>query len=181
MEDTQRLNPLARGCADACRQCLRVIDCVEPGQYGRPIGGHSSVGAHMRHCLEHFLCFFQGWDAGSPINYDARERDRSLENDPEAARRALADILERLEALDGEDPRQPLTVLQTPASDMEPVPLRSALERELVFLSSHCIHHLALIRLLVEMSDASAALGDVGVAYSTAARRDCFAGFGDGI
>jgi hypothetical protein len=180
-ESPSSLNPLIRGCQEACLQCLRVATILPPERYGSPAAGHSSIGAHMRHCLDHFFCFFAGWDSGQPIDYDARQRNPALERDPEAARRAIESIMERLGALEGQDPRRPVTVLQMPAADAQPAPLSSTLERELVFLSSHCIHHLALMRLLVEMIDGARDLGDVGVAYSTAAYRDCFAGLGDGI
>jgi uncharacterized damage-inducible protein DinB len=158
-----------------------VVDCLGSENYAKAVPGHSSVGAHMRHCLDHFFCFFKGWDAGSPINYDARQRNPGLQNDPEAARAAIHDIVARLEELADQDPRQPLTVQQTPAKDEEPVSLQTTLERELVFLSAHSIHHLALMRLLIEMLDTAKDVGDLGVAYSTVGHRDFFTGLGEGI
>jgi len=38
----------------------------------------------------------------------------------------------------------------TAAADEEPMPVESSIQRELLFLQSHTIHHMALIQLLCE-------------------------------
>ena len=40
----------------------------------------STIGGHVRHNLDHFLCLEQGLKSGS-VDYDARERDEFLETD----------------------------------------------------------------------------------------------------
>ncbi|MBI5155194.1 hypothetical protein HZA57_08150 [Candidatus Poribacteria bacterium] len=167
-------SPHLRGLREACKECLDLVGALAPGQYGKGVGNHSSIGAHMRHCLDHFLCFFRGLEAGA-VNYDARERNPRLETDPECFQSVMAEILEELEALEGRDLSAPLTILQAPASGCEPLPLQSTIERELVFLSSHTIHHIAIMALVAELGKCQVPEG-LGVAFSTAAYRKQLAG-----
>ena len=39
-----------------------------------PLGGGASIGAHYRHCLDHFRQLFAGLENGM-IDYDARTRE----------------------------------------------------------------------------------------------------------
>lgn len=158
-------NELIEGCRESCRRCLALVDSLTPEQYTLSIGGRSAIGAHMRHCAEHFLCFFHGL-AGGRVNYDARERDLALETDPSAIRAALSRIEEQLAALADADPDQPIIIEVTAASGSEPRALASSIGRELAFLSSHNIHHLALMTVLADLAGGKID-ESIGLAYST--------------
>ena len=100
----------------------------------------------MRHILEFYECFLEGIASGH-IDYDARKRDLSLETMRIAALtkiRAIIDALESRPELQGD------AVVWVRMEDCEardvPVPfLTSSIGRELQVLSSHTIHHFALI------------------------------------
>ena len=101
----------------------------------------AGVGAHLRHCLD----FVRGLTAGiaeGRVDYDARERDVAIENDPKVALGELNELARRVEALEGEDlaPDRPLEVRQD-NSDW----VRSTVGRELNIVMSHTVHHYALI------------------------------------
>ena len=49
--------------------------------YAKKFANSSTIGAHIRHCLEHIDELFHGIDKNL-INYDLRERDKVLENCP---------------------------------------------------------------------------------------------------
>jgi uncharacterized damage-inducible protein DinB len=161
------------GCLEACRRCESVVDAVVRHDGGRAGAGWRAVGPHLRHCVEHFRLLLGGLDSGR-VDYDARERDPRLENDPEAMRRALKEISAALSGL--EIDRLPLTlvVTQSAAPGHRPLTTPSCLERELVFLSSHSIHHIAIMALAAETAGASVP-PDLAVAYSTEAHRDALA------
>ena len=65
--------------------------------------GSSSIGAHVRHILDRFHCFFAGV-AGASIDYDVRKRDSEIEQNAEATMFALESVAPLIELL------QPLPV-----------------------------------------------------------------------
>lgn len=155
------------GCLDSCAQARALVDALTPAQYVHAEQGQSSIGAHMRHCMDHFLCFLRGLDAGE-INYDARDRDEALENDREVFQRVVSDVCEALSALDGANLSRPLVMRQIPAPGFEPVFATSTIDRELLFLMSHCIHHVAIAKVLARAWGITMP-ANLGVAYSTVA------------
>lgn len=157
------------GCLIACRRCADAAEALAPEQYARRVPGHHSIGEHLRHCVEHFQLLFRGLDLGV-VDYDARERDPELETDPRTLLAALASIAERLEALDERALGVSLTIRVLASPGREPVLVESTLGRELSFLSSHNIHHIALMGMLAE-SMGIALPKDLGLAYSTAEHR----------
>lgn len=160
-------HPLIRGCQEACGRITELVEGLTPEQYASPVAGHSAVGAHVRHCLDHFECLFRGLAAGE-VDYVARERNSELERDPDRFRRAVDGVLSKLDAFSESDLDRPLRVRDMPAEDAEPVSTSSTVARELVYLSSHCIHHLAIMTLLAEMQGCRLREG-IGLAFSTQA------------
>lgn len=160
-----RLPDAVSGCLEACRRCEVVIDTVlaqNPAKY-------SAVGPHLRHCIDHFRLLLDGWPAGR-VDYDARERDERSERDPEAMRGALRRAAQGLAAIGGADLGRELRVSQSAAPGAPPLESDSRLERELVFLSGHTIHHIAIMVLAARASGIEVA-DDLAVAFSTEAHR----------
>jgi hypothetical protein len=163
-----------RGCLEVCRRCHQLVDELETSSTTNADEVYRMLGPHLRHCLDHFSQLFKGLDDGL-IDYDTRDRDESLERNPNRFKSALADAMNKLQSVGADELHRPIQVLQQAAIGVGPTPLDSTLERELVFLSSHTIHHLALMVQLaasrgVEVSEA------LGVAFSTAAYRATPAG-----
>ena len=157
------------GCLEACRRCESVVDAV----VDQDLAAFPSVGPHLRHCIDHFRLLLDGWRSGS-VDYDARARDVRLEQDPGVVRGALAAIAGSLTEIRSADLLHELTVTQSAAPGRPPLSSPSLLERELVFLSGHTIHHIAIMVL------AARAVGveippRLAVAYSTEAHRDSLA------
>ena len=105
------------------------------------------VGTQLRHVIDAFACFLKGWP-GRHVNYDARERDERIESDPAHAARRLAAIRHGLESMSASDGAEPLTVTMDDPRDL-PAAAPSSLARELQFLTSHTIHHFAVIALIL--------------------------------
>jgi len=100
------------------------------------------VGSHLRHALEFYGCFLEGLET-SCIDYDARKRDETIERDRHAAADKISSIIRRLDKTSSLAADEALTVRM---EDGDPnVCLRSSVGRELQALSSHTIHHFALI------------------------------------
>ena len=110
----------------------------------RELGG-STVGQHVRHCLDHCVRFVVGIPDGR-IDYDSRDRLIETERNPDAAAGTARRMMARLEAvLEGLTPDQPVEVTQACSVSGEVLPEASTCGRELQFLVSHTVHHFAMI------------------------------------
>lgn len=157
------------GCLEALRRCDDVVAILRSPR-SSAAGFYAVVGPHLRHCVDHFDCFLRGV-ADGVVDYDARDRDVDLERDPEAFLAAVRRIRSALLEV-GSAPRgRGLRVLQAAAPGHEPIAIDTTLERELLFLSSHTIHHLAIVAMIarprgVEIPE------PLFTAFSTAAYQD---------
>jgi hypothetical protein len=155
------------GCLESCRRCEAVVASIlEQDPEAFP-----AVGPHLRHCVDHYRLLLDGWRTGS-VDYDARPRDERLERDADAVLDALGEITTSLAALGEDDLERGLAVVQTAAPGRAKRRSPSCLERELVFLSSHTIHHIAIMRLAAREAGVVVP-PELAVAFSTESHRDC--------
>ena len=127
-------------------QGLELFHRLDPEVYSVSVDARASVGAHLRHVIDYYHCFFRGVGDGR-INYDERRREAALESDPRLGAAALQEIIERFGDLE-DDSERPIEV-KVDTDDAEDARSRSTLGRELQFLVSHTVHHYALIALLL--------------------------------
>lgn len=123
---------------DRVRAVLSGLNChlyVQPAPHTNGL----RIGAHMRHVLEFYGCFLDGIGRGC-IDYDARSRDASIERNLMKAMHVLDEVTRRLRSLccDG-----------TVRVHVEGIHIESTVERELLALREHTIHHCALIAVAV--------------------------------
>ncbi|WP_371193931.1 DinB family protein [Glaciecola sp. SC05] len=142
---------------DVVNQAISLLDDLSNNEYQTLITPHfaSSIGAHIRHIIDHFLALQDGLAKGH-INYNVRHRHNQTEKFVDIAVQALHDINQWLSNLDEAICQQ--TILVTSEIDISHTKsstCSSTLERELVFVSSHAIHHYALIRIMCSMQNIS--------------------------
>ncbi len=147
-KDSQLL--LIDGCINCIRQCDQVLRVVSQENYVDGSKGGASIGAHIRHILDRFHCFFTGLPDAS-IDYDARKRDREIEQSLGAASFAIATVSRRIERL-GNQPiaLEFIAVKEAVLPSCPAVEISSTLERELMGLITHSIHHLAIIVMIAK-------------------------------
>lgn len=104
----------------------------------------SSLGGHVRHCLDHFGAFLTGAESGF-VDYDHRERGTDVERDRRAALLAIRHLQERLASVDDSAHTRSVRVRAMICGDGTSLTSTSTVGRELVFVLSHTIHHNALI------------------------------------
>ena len=155
-----------RGCLETLDRCEMIIRKSPKGLFAGNDGFDHAIGPHFRHCLEHITCFLNGVGKGV-IEYDGRPREELLESDPDAFLAAAERARKGIETINPDSLGDTVTVVQTPSLDSPPVRLQSTVERELVFLSSHTIHHVALIKHICQGSGVDLPEG-TGLAFSTA-------------
>ena len=112
---------------------------------------HGPVGTQVRHVLDHYSCFLAGW-VERHVDYDGRARDARIEADPAHAAACLVRIKQGLAGLRGEAGDSELTVTQDDPRD-PPARVVTTLARELQVLTSHTIHHFAVIGLILRTLD----------------------------
>ena len=122
----------------------------------------ATVGQHLRHVIELFICLYKGYDYGI-VNYDKRDRDIRIETDRPFALYQLQQIVGCLERPDKE------LFLETLAGNdtEEPVLVRSNYYREIIYNLEHTVHHMALIRIGLSEVSAIQVPNEFGVASST--------------
>ena len=141
---------LLAGCVRSIEQCGQLLRLISAESYVDSSRGTSSVGAHVRHILDRFHCFLAGMPVGS-IDYDARNRDKSIENNPDAATFALVSVCRRIETMAAlDDLGTAITVRESVHHQGPAVTMSSTVGRELMGLVIHSIHHLAIIALIVK-------------------------------
>jgi hypothetical protein len=105
-----------------------------------------TVGAHLRHVIEHYEALLIPQQPGM-ADYDGRRRDREVERSPRAARTRLQALQQCLRLWHDAQPDTPVTVRGLGGLAGEfgfEVP--SSFGRELAFLASHTVHHFALLK-----------------------------------
>ncbi|NKB32261.1 MAG: DinB family protein [Pseudomonadales bacterium] len=146
----QVANQLIAGCRHCITQCEQLLGLLYQESFVSKSEATSSIGAHMRHILDRYHCFFAGLQSGV-IDYDERKRDKSIETNLEAASFALTSVSRRIECLDlTEVLGRTAEVRETvhPESPLAEIP--STFDRELMGLISHSTHHLAIIALIAK-------------------------------
>jgi len=111
---------------------------------------NSSTGKHMRHILDHYICFARGVD--DKINYDARDRDTRIETDRQFTIQTIEELIRDLRQLSQNalDVEQHIMVKSNEGAGDEQNPWSaSSIKRELQFLVSHTVHHYALIAVIL--------------------------------
>lgn len=166
--------PLAAANLAFVRQGYALLEAIDDDAFVRvapPIYG-SGVGAHLRHCLDHYAQFLDGWRAGR-IDYDARGRDPRVECDRAVAAVVLGAVVDGLCAVAPGDVDRPVTVTMDCGDDdvaCSGADCPSTVRRELMFLVSHTVHHYAIIAQILRHQGIDVPNG-FGVAPSTLRHR----------
>ena len=149
------------------KQLGDVIHQLTPDQYHNPLEvlTDSSVGQHVRHTLEFFICLIDGRNEGE-INYDLRKHDKVIETDPKIALSVIDSIDDFLQKETEDFPVTFKGNYQIEGTD--DMTIKSSFYRELTYNIEHAIHHMALIKIGVKAFDSNIILPDhFGVASST--------------
>ncbi len=130
------------------RQAIILLNVLDDTAYSCSAPGVTPhrAGAHLRHVIEFYDCFLDGLYS-LHIDYDARRRDESIVRSCEVAIAKLESICERLETTPALqcDSLVWVRVEDADALGLQDPYVTSSVGRELLTLSSHTIHHFALI------------------------------------
>jgi|SRR5215813_4779211 len=145
-------------------QLSESLNQLSGEEYAQPsnILFHATIGQHVRHIIELFLCLEEGYEKGL-VNYEKRKRDYRIETDKTFAASLLKDIYRRLNR-----PNKDIILEAEDYGDTaEIVSIPSNYYREIAYNLEHTIHHMALIRVGINEVSSVVLPDEFGVAYST--------------
>ena len=162
-------------------QLDQVIEKVSASQYCSVQSDlfDASLGGHVRHVLDHYDNFLSAVMPGYPnkleqseqnadrpmVNYDSRLREHSIEVDRDFARQRLQRICEGLQHMPRSDIELDI-ILQIDSAAATSLQ-HSTIGRELSFLYSHTVHHLAMISFMLRSLGLDGLPRNFGIAPST--------------
>ena len=136
----------------AIDQLIQLVTQMDNETYQTLMGRHGqqSVGKHVRHIIDHYTAFLAGAEQDQcwVLDYEHREREAILECSGQAAADRLQQIKAQLNDCCTLHAGQPVFVDYPTANGM--AGFGASIGRELAFLTSHTVHHLAVVALLAE-------------------------------
>jgi hypothetical protein len=158
------------------KQAIDYLSAVSVEDYQQVLAPYfcASAGAHMRHILDHYIALQQGLKTHT-INYNTRHRHNLLERCPESAITQWREIETWLCDLSEIDAGLSLSIIcetsiETSIESTNNSVTQSTLGRELLFISSHAIHHFSLLAIIGSLQG-QAVQTNFGLAPATASFR----------
>ncbi len=128
------------------RELRFMIERIDDESYAAPAPGRSSggIGGHVRHCLDHVGALLSATRTRL-CTYDRRSRGTSVERCRRAALRQIANLEADIACLAQDILDVPIAVETQSDTQGTMVVTRSTVAREVVFVTSHIVHHNALV------------------------------------
>lgn len=127
-----------------------VVHALSDTQYAsRPVAPFTgSIGAHVRHSLDHLTQLLLSVGTRDVLDYDRRVRGTNVEFERQSALELIQTSIQNLASLAHLPAEHPIQLVGCVDVAGPIVSVRSTLGRELIFLLSHTVHHNALIALM---------------------------------
>ena len=151
-------------------EMMRLVLTLPAEAYcARPSRVSGSIGAHVRHVLDHVSSLVAA-NPLSVLSYDHRRRGTAVETRPGDAVREMMRLDAALERWGGRVLEDPVAVAAITSTEGRSVTGWSTLARELAFVMHHTIYHQAIVALLLERLGAELPDYRFGYAPSTPQR-----------
>lgn len=154
-------------CKSVLLQLDQVVNQIDHVDYSKPIEilSGSTLGQHIRHTIEFFICLQEGCLSGV-VNYDKRRRDVTIEEDPERAKESIAGIRKFVDKIPEDFPLVLEVNYELNIEDIQTV--QSNFIRELTYNIEHTVHHMAILKIgLADITPYVRVPKGFGVAVST--------------
>lgn len=158
---------LQTACCGILTQLSNLVNQISEQDFNKPVStlGNATLGQHLRHTLEFFMCLEQGYAKGL-VNYDKRAHDKLIESDKFIALAVLSRIREFILKQDANTPLRLEVGYDLKAEEC--IMVESNYFRELVYNIEHAVHHMAIMKIGIREAAAYVNLPhDFGVAAST--------------
>lgn len=157
---------LQLACTRILQQLSDLVNALHQEEFIKPSPtlSHSTIGQHLRHTLEFFVCLQQGYEKGL-VNYDKRAHDKLIESDKFIALANIQSIIDFVDQFQDKPLR--LEVGYDLVEDNF-ITVETNAVRELVYNIEHAVHHMAIMKIGVrEVAPNIVLPPDFGIAAST--------------
>jgi uncharacterized damage-inducible protein DinB len=141
--------PLANSAVLVLTQLQQVLDQMNDQEYSKKLRilSGNTIGKHVRHILELYDCLVTGSPQQS-VNYDKRKRNPELEEVVLVASKKIEEVIAAVLLMeDG-----PMTLWAGFHHDKELMhKINSSVFRELAYNIEHSIHHMAIIKMALQI------------------------------
>ena len=129
-----------------------LLDQIDAASYTKPLAifNGSTLGQHIRHILDFYICLANGVDLGQ-IDYSTRERNPEIERDRKVAKTTFETIIDQICTCEEHNEIKVKADFSTDDTDSRPM-VKSTIGRELMFAYDHAVHHLAIIKIGIRMA-----------------------------
>jgi hypothetical protein len=161
---TRAVNTILDQLTDAVKQ-LSEVEYTSPSQ---TLSG-SSIGQHLRHTLEFFICLESGFGKGV-VNYDKRAHDHLIETNKQVA----LFTIDRIRSFVNEQMHDKSMLIEVgyDLASGNNVQVETNYFRELIYNIEHAVHHMAIIKIGIrEVAPRISLSPEFGVAASTIRHR----------
>jgi hypothetical protein len=158
---------LSQAATNILNQLADLVKQIHESDFAKPseILNGSTIGQHVRHTLEFFLCFEGGYKVGI-INYDKRNHDKLIETDKDLALAAVHQALRFVNSI-----KNNKTLILEVGYDLlkdDCIQVNTNANRELVYNIEHAVHHMAIIKIGIrQIAPYICPNKDFGIAAST--------------
>ena len=160
------MTQLSQAANNILKQLIAVVEQVNETDFCKPCAPlNATIGQHLRHTLEFFICLEQGYERGV-VNYDKRIHSKVMENDKVVALYTIRQVQEFINN-NQDDKALKLEVGYLPDSDICET-INTNYLRELVYNCEHAVHHMAIMKIgSKEVAHYISLPADFGIAVST--------------
>ncbi|PIF31521.1 hypothetical protein CLU81_2014 [Flavobacterium sp. 9] len=152
---------LLKSIRHSLEELISLLDQLSDQDYAQSCEAlsNATIGEHVRHILEMYQCLENGYESGI-LNYDNRERNLRLQTETEFAKQFITEIKMGLKS------ENKIIYLEQEIDGLA-IRIQSNYYRELLYNLEHCIHHQALIKVVVLQLNNISVNENFGVARST--------------
>ena len=145
-------------------QLSESIQQLSDEQYKQPsnILFNATIGQHVRHIIELFICLNQGYETGL-VNYEKRKRDYRIETERELAIELLHSIYTSINKPD----KNIMLEVSYDEHSNDTIVIHTNYYREIAYNLEHTVHHMALVRVGINEVSSIELPAGYGVASST--------------
>ncbi len=163
---------LNQACSNILSQLTDLVCQINEKDFIKPAEAlsNSTIGQHLRHTLEFFICLENGFKNGI-INYDKRPHDMLIESDKIIALSTINRIKDFIFSLS----EKPLK-LEVGYDNDDFLTIETNATRELVYNIEHAVHHMAIMKIGIrEIAPYVKLSSDFGIAASTVRYKETMA------
>lgn len=163
---------LSEACINILDQLSNILRQLDEKDFVKPSPALSkaTLGQHLRHTLEFFLCLEQGTVTGT-VNYDKRAHNQLMETDKFIALNAIQRIGDFIKNQGADRPLKLEVGYHRDSEDCQTI--ETNYFRELIYNIEHAVHHMAIMKIgLRDVAPYVIFPADLGVAISTLRYRE---------